>query len=117
MCHHKSIWASFGKVNDADCWMEDGDRSGYQHADEVTFGSGDAYGWVHAKNTWQDKDHKPVVGEEREYRFYAGSAGARVFDQILTFTAAYGEVKFGDTKEGGLVAFRIRPDIAGRRAA
>lgn len=109
--HHKGIWTSLGKVNEADCWMEDGERSGFQHTDEVTSGSGNAYGWIHAKNTWQDKDHKPVVAEEREYRFYDAPAGMRIFDVAITFTASYGEVKFGDTKEGGLLAFRIRNDI------
>lgn len=113
--HHKSIWTSYGDLNGTDCWGEDTKAAGFQHSDEVTFGSGDAYGWVHAKNTWQDKEHKPVISEEREYRFYAGPAGSRIFDETITFTANYGEVKFGDTKEGGLVAFRIRPDIAGEK--
>jgi hypothetical protein len=108
--HHKSIWTAYGDLNGVDCWDE-GPNSGFQHSDEVTFGSGDAYGWVHAKNTWQDKEHKPVIAEEREYRFYAGPAGARLFDVTVTFTATYGKVKFGDTKEGGIVAFRIRPDL------
>ena len=108
--HHKSIWTSYGDLNGVDCWGEGG-NSGFQHTDEVAFGSGDAYGWVHAKNTWQDKDHKPVIAEEREYRFYAGPAGARMFDLAITFTAAYGTVKFGDTKEGGILAYRIRPEI------
>ena len=109
--HHKGIWTSFGNVNGADCWGEDTDRAGYQHSDDVTSGSGNAYGWIHAKNTWQDKEHKPVIAEEREYRFYDAPAGLRIFDETITFTAAYGEVKFADTKEGGLVAFRIRPDL------
>jgi hypothetical protein len=108
--HHKGIWTSYGDVNGADCWDE-GAKSGFQHSDEVTFGSGDAYGWVHAKNTWQDKDHKPVIAEEREYRFYATRPDMRMFDETVTFTAAYGKVLFKDTKEGGIVAFRIRPDL------
>lgn len=109
--HHKGIWTSYGKVNDADCWMEE-EKAGYQSSNEITAGSGDAYGWIHAKNVWQNTDHKPVVAEEREYRFYNTPANMRIFDETITFTAAYGEVKFGDTKEGGLVAFRIRPELA-----
>lgn len=108
--HHKSIWASYGDLNGVDCWGE-GENSGYQHSDEVTYGSGDAYGWIHAKNTWQDKDHKPVIAEEREYRFYNTPAGQRTFDFKLTFTAAYGPVTFKGTKEGGILAYRIRPEI------
>lgn len=108
--HHKSIWTAYGDLNGVDCWGE-GENSGYQHSGEVTFGSGGAYGWIRAKNVWQDKDHKPVVDEAREYRFYASPAAARLFDETVTFTAPYGEVKFGDTKEGGIFAFRIRPEI------
>jgi len=108
--HHKGIFTAYGDVNGADCWDE-GEKSGFQRSDDVTFGSGDAYGWIHAKNTWQDNAHKPVIAEEREYKFYDSPASARIFDETVTFTAAYGKVLFKDTKEGGLIAFRVRPDI------
>jgi hypothetical protein len=123
--HHKSMWAAFGEVSlvnpdgspltpDAkpwDCWAE-GENSGFQHSGEVTFGSGDAYGWVKAKNTWQDKDHKPLLTEEREYRFYATPEDGRLIDAYVTFTAEYGTVLFSDTKEGGIVAIRMRPELS-----
>ncbi len=108
--HHKSIWTAYGNLNGTDCWGE-GLGSGYQHSDKVTCGSGDAYGWIHAENVWQDMRHKPVIDETREYRFYATPAGARIFDVKVVFSARYGDVKFGDTKEGGIVAVRIRPEI------
>ena len=123
--HHKSMWAAYGEVSlvnpdgtplavDAkpwDCWAE-GENSGFQHSGEVTFGSGDAYGWVKARNTWQDKDHKPLLTEEREYRFYATPENGRLIDTHVTFTAEYGTVKFTDTKEGGMVAIRMRPELS-----
>lgn len=112
--HHKSMWTSYGDLNGADCWGE-GDNSGYQHSGEVTWGSGDAYGWILAKNTWQDKDHKPVLTEVREYRFYATPASARTFDLRVTFTASNGDVTFRDTKEGGIMAVRMRPEIEATR--
>lgn len=108
--HHKGIWTAHGDVNGADCWDE-GPNSGYQHTEEVTFGSGNAYGWIHAKNTWLNKEKQPVVNEEREYRFYATPSSGRLIDESITFTAAYGDAKFGDTKEGGLVAYRMRPEL------
>ena len=111
--HHKAIYCSYGKVNGADCWGE-GDRSGFQHSDNVTYGSGDAYGWIRAENTWQDNAHKPVLSETREYRFYPTPATARLFDVTVTFTANYGDVLFGDTKEGGILAVRIRDEIRGK---
>ncbi|MBI5094515.1 MAG: PmoA family protein [Candidatus Hydrogenedentes bacterium] len=114
--HHRSFWSAHGKVNDADCWMEEGPKgdrkgSGYQHSGEVTFGSGDVFGWIKAKNEWQNADHKTVLDEAREYRFYASPAEYRIFDVTVTFTASHGDVKFGDTKEGGIVSLRIRDDL------
>jgi len=112
--HHKSLWVAYGDVNGVDAWGE-GEASGFQHSGEVTWGSGDAYGWIHAKNTWQDKDHKPVITEEREYRFYATRESARLIDVTVTLRADHGDVTLKDTKEGGLVALRMRPELCGDR--
>lgn len=109
--HQKSFWTAHGAVNGADLWSETYQNSGYEMVDEVTHGSGDAYGWIRSKQTWQDKEHKPVITEVREYRFYAAPPADRTFDIDITFTADYGDALFGDTKEGGIVAFRIRPEI------
>jgi len=112
--HHKSLWSAYGEVNGADCWGE-GKNAGYQLSGDVTFGSGDAYGWIEAKNTWTDTEKNPVVDEAREYRFYTGKPSARLFDVVVTFTAKYGDVEFSDTKEGGIVAVRVRDQIRADR--
>ena len=119
--HHKSFYAAYGEIsligqpmpNDkpADCWAE-GKNSGFQHSGEVTYGSGDAYGWVKATNTWQDMNHRPLLTEEREYRFYATPEKGRLVDTFLTLRADYGDVLLSDTKEGGMVAIRMRPELS-----
>lgn len=113
--HHRSCWTSFGDLNGVDCWTE-AEESGFQQSGEVTSGSGDAFGWIKAKNVWQGNDRKPVIDEEREYRFYATPDTARMFDVTVTFTAAYGDVNFGDTKEGGLISVRMRQELCGSNA-
>ncbi|HOF38560.1 MAG TPA: PmoA family protein [Candidatus Hydrogenedentes bacterium] len=105
--HQKSFWTAYGDINGVDCWGETGDKSGYQHSDAVAGGSGGAYGWISAQNTWQDKDHKPVIAESREYRFYNTPENMKMVDVQVTFTAAYGDAKFADTKEGGIVSLRM----------
>ena len=105
--HQKSAWTAYGDINGVDTWGEAGNKAGYQFSEEVTFGGGDSYGWVTADNTWQNNDHEPVLTETREYRFYATPASGRLFDLIVTFTADHGDVTFGDTKEGGLMAVRM----------
>jgi hypothetical protein len=113
--HHRGIWTSYGDINGNDFWSEGGPqdkpRPGYQKVDDVTFGKADKFAWIKDKNTWMDWDHKPVIAESREYRFYPSPAGARYFDVSVTFTAAFGDAYFKDTKEGGIVAFRIRNDL------
>lgn len=120
--HHKSFYAAYGEISLVnapdggdpeiwDCWAE-GANSGFQHSGEVTFGSGDAYGWVRATNVWTDKNHNPLLTEEREYRFYATPESGRLVDCFLTFKADRGAVMFHDTKEGGMVAIRMRPELS-----
>jgi hypothetical protein len=116
--HHKSWWTAYGEVklvkdeaaDVTDCWGE-GDNSGFQTSGEVTYGSGDAYGWIRAKNIWETKTHEDIVVEEREYRFYATPAAGRLTDVKVRFDPKYGAVKFKDTKEGGLVSVRMRPEL------
>lgn len=116
--HHKSLYTAYGEVcldggDPVDLWAE-GNNSGFQHVNTVTWGSGDAFGWVRSENVWQDGNRAPLIDETREYRFYATPAGARFIDAVITFTASYGEVKFKDTKEGGIMAVRMHPSISGR---
>lgn len=104
--HHQSFWTSYGDVNGADYW-EFGSRTGYQVTTSMDFGSGGAYGWIDSKLVWQDKDRKPVIDEQREYRFYNTPAAYRMFDLTVKLTATYNDVLFGDTKEGGLAGVRM----------
>jgi hypothetical protein len=111
--HHKSLWTAYGDINGVDLWAE-GDGSGFQVVQKVEHGSGDAFGWISSDAVWEDKDHKPVVNEHRLYRFYNTPAAGRMIDVQVTFTAAHGEAKFNDTKEGGLVSVRMRPELSYR---
>lgn len=113
--HHKSLWTAFGEVNGHDLWAE-GDDAGNQRCKDVTFGSGDAYGWIRSANMWETKEGTPLIEEIREYRFYATPENARLLDVFVTFKASQGEVLFGDTKEGGIVSVRMRPDICHKKA-
>ena len=109
--HQKSFWVAHGDVNGTDFWGE-GRGSGTQRTDEiVTVLSGDACGAIRARNSWVDGNGKKLLSEERLYVFYNTPAELRIIDLGVTFTATEGEVVFGDTKEGGLAAFRVNPVI------
>ena len=106
--HHVSFWTGYGDINGNDYW-EYGDRTGWQRTESIEFGSGDACGWISTHIVWEDKGRKPVIDEHRTFRFYASApdSGERLFDVDVRFTAGYGDVKFGDTKEGGMVSVRM----------
>ncbi len=108
--HQKSLWTAYGDVKGTDLWAE-GVEAGNQRSKDVTFGSGDAYGWIRSANIWETKEGTPIIEETREYRFYATPEKARMLDVLVTFKASQGEVLFRDTKEGGIIAVRMRPDI------
>jgi len=108
--HHRSIYLTFGDVNGLDFWHRERIRTR-----EVKTGSGRTYAWIRARNEWLAPDGRPVLDEVQEYRFHDTPASARTFDVIATFAASYGDVTFGDDKEG-LFAIRIRPEIQGDRA-
>ncbi|HPA41599.1 MAG TPA: PmoA family protein, partial [Candidatus Hydrogenedentes bacterium] len=120
--HHKSLWSAYGEVRlvdgppeTHDLWAE-GDGSGNQRAKDVTWGSGDAFGWIKSDNVWETGAGEPLIRETREYRFYAAPENGRLIDVKVTFTAEFGDAEFKDTKEGGIVAVRMRPDICNAKA-
>lgn len=108
--HHVSFWTAHGDLNGADYW-EYGERTGWQRIERAGVRAGQAVGAIELHNVWENKDHDPVVKEERTYRFYASPADRRIFDVEVKFTAAYGDVTFGDTKEGGIVGLRMNDDL------
>lgn len=114
--HHRSIYTAYGDLNGTDCWSEGG-RSGRQRTDEIiAVESGSVAGRIQARNSWLDNAGNKVLTEEREYWFYNTPEDARVIDLRVTFSATEGEVRFGDTKEGGIAAVRINHDIAGEQS-
>lgn len=108
--HQKSLWTAYGDYNGSDIWAE-GANSGFQRVRDVKGGRGDAYAWITFMCDWTDKDGKPILTERREYRFYNTPPAARLIDGYVTLIAAHGDVKFGDTKEGGLMSVRMRDSL------
>lgn len=108
--HHQSIWVAFGSVNGFDFWHNE--RIVTKSVDVQT---AESYSVIKAENVWIDNEDGPVVDEIRVYKFHDSPASARIIDHSVTFRATYGDVTFGDDKEG-MIAFRIRPEIQGNLA-
>lgn len=109
--HHKSLWTAYGDVNGVDVWSE-GSNSGRQVVEAIEIAeSGLVFGVIRARIAWQDKEGQRLLTEIREYRFYNTSDKARILDVKVKLMATDGVVRFGDTKEAGLVAVRVQPQI------
>lgn len=109
--HHTSWWVAYGAVNDGNFWHESADSTDKQRTDEIAeIVSGPVFGRLHAKNSWVGPEKKEV-SEERIFTFYASDDADRTTDMQVTFIADEGDALFKDTKEGGIVSFRMNPQI------
>jgi hypothetical protein len=109
--HHTSIWVAHGDVNKVDNWTI-GPKSGWQvHKDFPLLADGPVVGIIRETLDWTDADRKPNLAETRTIRVYNLPDTGRVMDFELTFEAKYGKATFGDTKEGGPLAIRMRTEF------
>jgi hypothetical protein len=112
--HHRSLWTAHGDVNGVDCWSEEPGHGWIKHQEFLSVQSGPVFGGFEEKLLWTAPDgEKPVVAELREARIYALPDGPRIMDIKVTFQALFGSVKFGDTKEGGIVSVRVATPMDG----
>ncbi len=105
--HHRSLYVAWGDVNGSDNWGE-GEGSGrMEHRYFEATESGPVFGRVVALNDWVNDEGDRLMQDRLEYRFYRTPPAFRLFDLEVTFYASEGEVRFGDTKEGGIIAVRV----------
>jgi len=109
--HHTSLYVAHGSVNGVDNWSI-GSKAGYiVHKGFEAVVSGPAMGMFRETLDWTSLDKKPVMSETRVVRVYRQPDTHRMLDLEITFAATRGAVRFGDTKEGGLCATRMRPEF------
>jgi hypothetical protein len=111
--HHTSIWMAYGEVNGVDNWSIDA-KAGWQvHKSFQAAAGGPVVGVIRHTLDWTDVDKKPNLAETRTIRVYRLPEAGRMLDVELAFQAKYGPVLFADTKEGGLIATRMRTEFHG----
>ena len=109
--HHKSVWIAHGDVNGVDNWSEGKDCGRQIQKDMLRCASGAVCGVLETRNDWVGNDGVKVLEDTRKFTFYAMPGALRMFDVEVEFTATEGPVKFGDTKEGGILAVRVATPI------
>ena len=105
--HHKSIWIAHGDVNGVDNWSEEANCGRQVQRERLASSSGPVVGVLETVNDWVSNIGSKVVEDRRKFTFYAASKSVRIIDVEVEFTATEGPVRFGDTKEGGILAVRV----------
>jgi len=113
--HHTGIWIAFGEVGGVDNWSAS-DKAGWQiHKSFDTLAGGPVVGTLRETLDWTAADKTPNMAEVRTVRFYRLLASVRIMDFEVAFRAKYGKVDFGDTKEGGPMASRMRQEFVSEK--
>ncbi len=107
--HHRGIWTAHGDINGVDNWSEM-EGHGYQITRKVEIEEGCVFSCIKAEIDWTDADKKENLKEWRTIKIYS-IPGIRFIDFEIVFQAEFGEVKFGDTKEGGILSLRVNPTM------
>jgi hypothetical protein len=105
--HQRSVWVGFGDVNGSDNWTEI-EESGFQSPhDDLVVTSGAVLGRFSHTLDWQDRHRANQMRERRTVTVYNTPDNARLMELTVAFEAVYGEVRLGDTKEGGICSVRV----------
>lgn len=112
--HHRSIYTAWGDVNGVDVWSEEKGHGYMRHHCFGRIVSGPVFGQISAHVVWTDESERPLMDQVTVYRFYALPRSHRLVDIMIAFHATHGDVKFGDTKEGGILSLRVYPTMTVR---
>ena len=110
--HHRSFWVAHGDVNGVDFWSETPGHGVQRVEGTPVCRCGRVSGLLQCSAVWEHNG-RPVLADRRTFVFHAPTGGKRVIDVHIEFLAEYGDVTFGDTKEGGLLAFRVAGRMKG----
>ncbi len=116
--HHRSLWVAQGQVNGFDNWSEEPGHARTVNRSCAVTAEGPVCAQLLAENDWETPDGKKLLAETTRLTVYNLPGEARLMDWDITWTAAYGGVFFGDTKEAGTLSVRVaesmRVDHGGR---
>lgn len=105
--HHRSLWVAHGDVNGSDNWSEDPGHAWIRTESVTDVFGGRVCAGLTADHLWVTRDDAPVLRERRSLVLAPLSGGAWMLDLLSRYHAAFGDVTFGDTKEGGLLSVRV----------
>lgn len=116
--HHTGVWTAWGSINGVDNWAF-GPKCGKQHVKSVQSEVTSKGLQVVMDVEWTTPTDVPQLAERRTIlihdpdQYFKSDFGSNavsttfVYDFTVEFTTKFGPIKFGDTKEGGLLSVRV----------
>lgn len=112
--HHRSLWMTFGEVNDIDFWAEgDGENKGQiVHQKILSLEESEVAATVTARHHWQTKTGQRLLDETCRYSLVPSTSGSDDRSLDCEYVLQHPEggstepIHFGDTKEG-MFAIRV----------
>ena len=111
--HHRSVWVAFGDINGADDWLEEDGCARIVHRQFLEKSCGPVFGRIRTLNDWVDNQGGKLMEEVRTITIYNLPKTGRIIDLDVVFRATEGDVRFGDTKEGGIASVRVATSMDG----
>ena len=114
--HQRGLWVAHGEVNGADLWDEGAGKGGRVAVLSSQVLPAQTHTDVVLDLRWDSVAGSPAVSEHRTWRFWALTGDVRLLDVHSDYRGiADGPLRFGDTKEGGLVAVRLAAGLEANR--
>ena len=104
--HHRSIYTAHGLVNGFNLWDEGTGHGAMLQRGEPVVGVLHDRATIGATVDWFGPEGEKLLEELRIYQIWE-EGDLRVLDQRSELRAKYGDVTFGDTKEGGMFSIRV----------
>ncbi len=109
--HHRSLWIAFGEVAGTDNWSEGAGHGFTRHQAVTSCESGEVFGRFKTHGVWTSAQDVPLLNQSLTVTAWATPAPTRLLDFDVELHAAYGDIPFGDTKEGGILALRVTGEL------
>ncbi|OME83929.1 hypothetical protein BK120_12470 [Paenibacillus sp. FSL A5-0031] len=111
--HHHGLWWGHDDVNSHKLYHEFRGEGRQVHRTFVVLASGPVFGQMTALIDWLDENGRLLLTEARSVRIYNLPPESRYMDLTTQLYAVNGDVRFGDTKEGGFPFIRVNEQISG----
>jgi len=111
--HHHGLWWGHDDVNGHKLYHEFRGEGRQVHRQFLVLHGGPVFGQITALIDWLDENGSLLLQETRSVRIYNLPHESRYMDLTTELHAVSGDVKFGNTKEGGFPFIRVNEQING----